>query len=46
MIKGEKFRKAFRDMKVADYDGFLGLLKFRRSIRGFTGETVPDELIN
>ena len=46
MIKGEKFRKAFEDMKVADYDGLLGLLKFRRSIRGFTGATVPDELIN
>ncbi len=46
MSKGDKFKKAFEDMKVADYDGLLGLLKFRRSIRGFTGAPVPDELIN
>ena len=28
MIKGDKFKKAFEDMNVADYDGLLGLLKF------------------
>ena len=46
MIKGDKFKKAFEDIKVADYDGLLGLLKFRRSIRGFKGTPVPDDLIN
>lgn len=46
MLKGKKFRDAFEKVGVADYDNLLGLLKFRRSIRGFTGETVPEELID
>lgn len=46
MIKGEKFKKVLEEMDIADYGQFLALLKFRRSIRGFRDETVPDELIH
>jgi len=46
MTKGDKFRKAFEEVNVADYEGLLGLLKFRRSIRGFKDAPVPDELID
>jgi len=46
MIKGDKFRKAFEGMPVADYDGLLGLLKFRRSIREFKEGALPDALID
>ena len=45
MIKGEKFKKVFEALDVADYDALLGLLKFRRSIRGFKGDPVPREMI-
>jgi len=46
MIKGEKFKKVFEDLEVADYGSLLGLLKFRRSKRGFRDEPVPKELID
>jgi hypothetical protein len=45
MIKGEKFKKVFEALDVADYDELLGLLKFRRSIRGFNGDPVPRKMI-
>jgi nitroreductase len=45
MIKGEKFKKVFEALEVADYEALLGLLKFRRSIRGFNGDPVSRKMI-
>lgn len=45
MIKGEKFKKVFEELDVADYEALLGLFKFRRSVREFLGDPVPRELI-
>ncbi|MDP2645770.1 MAG: nitroreductase family protein [Desulfobacterales bacterium] len=45
MLQGEKFRKEFEKVEIAGYEPLLGLLKFRRSIRGFKRKKVPRELI-
>jgi len=45
MVKGEKFKKTFEGQDIASYQAMLGLLKFRRSIRGFQNEPLPGELI-
>lgn len=41
----EKFKEEHERIGVAGYQAYLGLLKFRRSVRGFRGEPVPRELI-
>ncbi|MGH7907684.1 MAG: nitroreductase family protein, partial [Candidatus Binataceae bacterium] len=45
MLSGKAFKQRFEELKVSDYDAYMGLLKFRRSVRGFRGEPVPRELI-
>jgi nitroreductase len=45
MLKGEKFKKAFENSDVATYKALLGLLKMRRSIRGFREDSLPREMI-
>lgn len=45
MTKGERFKKVFDEIDVADYDALLGLLKFRRSVREFLRDPVSRELI-
>lgn len=46
-VKGGRFKKDLLDddLHVADYRSLLGLLKFRRSVRGFRPDAVPRELI-
>jgi len=44
-IKGEKYKRAFGEEGMADYEALLGLFKFRRSIRKFRKDPVPRELI-
>lgn len=45
MVKGEKFKKMFESEDMASYQAILGLLKYRRSIRGFRKEPLPGNLI-
>lgn len=45
MTKGERFKKVFAEINVADYDALLGLFKFRRSVREFLRGPVSRELI-
>ena len=46
-VKGGRFKKALlgEELPVADYASLLGLLKFRRSVRGFRPDPVPRALI-
>jgi nitroreductase len=45
MAKGEKFKKMLESEEIATYQALLGLLRYRRSIRGFRKEPVPRKLI-
>jgi len=46
-VKGGRFKQAVlgEEVQVADYAAVLGLLKFRRSVRGFRPDPVPRALI-
>ena len=45
MLKGKNFLQAFENMDIADYKAILGLLKFRRSVRGFIYKPLSKEFI-
>src|SRR5689334_20516414 len=46
-VKGSRFKKEVvgEEVEVADYASLVGLLKFRRSVRGFREEPLPRTLV-